>query len=212
MLNMTKVKICGITNRIEVGCLNQYKPDYAGFVFAKSRRQVTPEQAAELGFGLAPVIKRVGVFVDHEVQMVANIAQKAGLDVVQLHGDENGGYIEVLRALLMPGTEIWKGFRLDAVHMPQPDLLFSMDIDRLLLDTYVEGNQGGTGKCFDWRLVSQLDTALPIVLAGGLNQGNVRDAIEQASPFAVDISSGVESEGIKDERKLKAFIDVVRGG
>lgn len=213
---MTKIKICGITNMIETDFLNKCLPDYAGFVFAKSRRQVTSEVASELCTGLVPHIKRVGVFVNHEAELVADIAREVGLDAVQLHGSENRLYIELLRSLLKNGTEVWKALRVDAEHMPSPDLIQSMDIDRLLLDTYVEDTHGGTGKCFDWSLVSQLvtqmETPLPIVLAGGLKPENVRQAMESALPFAVDTSSGVETEGIKDVQKLLAFIEAVRGG
>lgn len=209
---MTKVKICGITNLKEISLLNKYLPDYAGFVFVKSRRQVTPEQAAELGAGLAPTIKKVGVFVDYEVELVADAAMRAGLDAVQLHGSENGRYIEVLRSLLKPGIEIWKALRVNDDHMPEPGMVNSMDVDRLLLDTYINDAYGGTGKCFEWGLVTKMSIDVPIVLAGGLNPGNVRQAMEQAKPFAVDISSGVESEGFKDEHKMQAFIDTVRGG
>lgn len=209
---MTKVKICGITNRIEIGILNKYMPDYAGFVFAKSRRQVTPEQASELGAGLSGSIRKVGVFVDHEVKLAASIAEQAGLDALQLHGDEGKSYIDGLRSLLKPGVEIWKALRIDALHMPEPGILSRLDADRILADTYVAGASGGTGKCFDWGLVEKLGCELPIIVAGGLNPGNVRQALKQASPYAVDTSSGVETEGIKDEQKLRAFIEAVRGG
>lgn len=209
---MTKVKICGITNLKEISFLNKYLPEYTGFVFAKSRRQVTPEQAAELGAGLSPVIKRVGVFVDHEAELVADITEQAGLDAVQLHGGESSRYIEVLRSLLKPGIEIWKAIRVDNDHIPDPVMIGSMGVDRLLLDTYVNDAYGGTGKCFDWRLVSKICLDLPIILAGGLRPDNVRQAMEQAMPFAVDTSSGVESEGLKDDNKILTFIEAVRGG
>lgn len=209
---MTKVKVCGITSMQEIGFLNKYLPDYVGFVFAKSRRQLTSGQAAELGAKLAPAIKRVGVFVDHDVKLVADIAERVGLDAVQLHGSENGRYIELLRSLLKPGTEIWKALRMGAEYLPDAEPMRCKDVDRLLLDTFIDGIHGGTGKCFDWRIVSQLDTALPIVLAGGLDPYNVRQAIEQASPYAVDISSGVEKDGMKDEEKLQALMEAVRGG
>jgi phosphoribosylanthranilate isomerase len=209
---MTKVKICGITNSIEIGFLNKYMPEYAGFVFAKSRRQVTPEQALELGAGLSSDIRKVGVFVDHEVRLAAGIAKQADLDVLQLHGDEDKAYIDELRSLVKPGVEIWKALRIDALHMPEQGKLSQLDVDRLLADTYVKGSSGGTGKCFDWGLVEKLGSMLPVVLAGGLNPENVKQAVMQASPYAVDTSSGVESEGIKDEQKLRAFIEAVRGG
>lgn len=209
---MTKVKICGITNSREISFLNRYTPDYAGFVFAKSRRQVTPEQASELGAGLSSGIRKVGVFVNHAVRLAAEIAEHAKLDVVQLHGEEDKSYIDVLRSQLKPGVEIWRAVRINADHMPETGMLGQLDIDRLLLDTYVEGTNGGTGICFDWGAVAMLGIKLPVVLAGGLNPDNVRQAVKQASPYAVDVSSGVESEGIKDEQKLRAFIKAVRGG
>lgn len=209
---MTKVKICGITNKKEIGFLNRYLPGYAGFVFAKSRRQVTAEEASELGKFLDPRIRKVGVFVDHDIGMTLETADKAGLDAIQLHGSENADYIRALRLLLKPGTEIWKAVRIDAGHMPVPGSLEQLDADRILLDTYIAGTSGGTGKIFDWSLVGKLGTVLPVILAGGLNPDNVERAITQVRPYAVDTSSGVETEGTKDERKLKAFMDKVRGG
>jgi phosphoribosylanthranilate isomerase len=211
-MDRTKIKICGITNKIEIDFLNQCLPDYAGFVFAKSRRQVTPEQASELGSRLSFAIRKAGVFVDEDAEQVAAVAGKAGLDVVQLHGNENKAYIERLRPLLRADMEIWKALRIDENHMPLPEVLDQMDIDRLLLDTYVPGSKGGTGKCFDWSLAARLGGRLPIVLAGGLNPENVGKAIQQVSPYAVDTSSGVESEGMKSEQKLHAFMEAARGG
>ncbi len=209
---MTKVKICGITNSMEIGFLNKYMPDYAGFVFAKSRRQVTPEQALKLGAGLSSGVRKVGVFVNHEVKLAARIAKQTGLDVLQLHGEEDKNYIDQLRPLLKQGVEIWKALRIDALHMPEPGMLSRLDIDRLLVDTYIAGTSGGTGQCFDWGLLVKLESAWPIVLAGGLTPENAGQAVRQASPYAADTSSGVESEGIKDEQKLRAFIEAVRGG
>jgi len=208
---MTKVKICGITNKLETGFLNKYLPDYAGFVFAESRRRVTPEKAAELGAELAPTIKKVGVFLDHDVKLAADIAGSVGLDAVQLHGNEDREYIELLHSMLKQDIEIWKALKIEVEHFPDTGLMHHKDVDRLLLDTFVPGIHGGTGKYFDWRLVSKLDSSLPVILAGGLNPYNVRQAILQTFPYAVDISSGVESEGMKDEQKVKAFIEAVRG-
>ena len=210
MPGMTKIKICGITSMDEVYWLNHFCPDYAGFVFTESRRQVSPEFAANLGKELALSIKKVGVFVDLEPVRAAKISEMTGLDVIQLHGREDSFYIDQLRSIIRPGIEIWKALRIDAFHMPDDRMLRSINIDRLLLDTYVDGASGGTGRCFDWKLVSQMDTGYPIVLAGGLHPGNVKDAIQQASPFAVDTSSGVESGGRKDKEKLQAFIEAIK--
>ncbi len=210
MPETTRIKICGITSIDEIYWLNHFCPDYAGFVFTESRRQVNPEFAAKLGKELALSIKRVGVFVDLEPVRAAKISEMTGLDVIQLHGREDSFYIDQLRSIIRPGIEIWKALRVDAVHMPDESVIRSMHMDRLLLDTYVDGVPGGTGRCFDWKLVSQMDIKLPIILAGGLHPGNVKDAIQQASPFAVDTSSGVESGGRKDKEKLQAFIEAIK--
>ncbi len=205
---MTKIKICGITQSAEIEYLNKYIPDYAGFVFANSKRRVAAEKAAFLSANLAQEIKKVGVFVDMEPADAAIIAAQVGLDVLQLHGSEDEEYIKTLRPLLRRGTEIWKAVRVssDLENYGFP----AAQTDRILLDSYVPGSPGGTGKTFDWTLASRFDSALPVVLAGGLNADNVRQAIEQVRPFAVDTSSGVESDGIKNEFKLKAFIKAVR--
>lgn len=207
---MTQIKICGITSKIEAIFLNKYLPDYIGFVFTKSKRQITPEQAVALSSELSPFIKRVGVFVDTEPEYAAEIAGRVTLDALQLHGSEDGDYIKKLRSRLKPGVEIWKAIRLDAEHMPDSYWLSSLAIDRLLLDTYLAGNPGGTGRSFDWSLASRIGTTLPIVLAGGLGPGNVKQAMGAVSPYAVDTSSGVEGNGIKEEEKVKAFIEAVR--
>ncbi len=209
---MTMIKICGIKNCREVELLNKYLPEYAGFVFAKSRRQVNHEQAKELGAKLDEAIKKVGVFVDEDAELVADTSRRADLSVVQLHGSESKEYIKLLRSMLNPGIEIWKTFLINTGHIPGNDFLNCTYVDRLLLDTYIDGIYGGTGKCFDWSLISQLNISLPIVLAGGLNPDNVKRAIEHNSFYAVDTSSGVETNGIKDEKKMKAFIEAVRGG
>lgn len=241
---MTKIKICGITHNSEIEYINKYLPDYAGFVFAKSKRRVTAEKAGILSAYLRQEIKKVGVFVDMEPASAAIVAAQVGLDVLQLHGSENDEYISTLRPLLKPGTEIWKAVRVSPLFMdrsfpaednsagtpipgstvpnyavtysaahdsrPATGLMPLAKTDRILLDSYLPGSLGGTGKTFDWTLASRFDSTLPIILAGGLNQYNVREAIKQVQPFAVDTSSGVEVEGIKDEYKLKAFIEAVR--
>lgn len=241
---MTKIKICGITQSTEIEYLNKYLPDYAGFVFAKSKRRVTAEKAAILSAYLTHEIKKVGVFVDMAPASAAIIAAQVGLDVLQLHGCEDEEYIRTLRPMLKHGTEIWKVVRVSPgfIHHgistadktdetlttgtatpncaarfaaaidsgPATGLIPSAGVDKILLDSYVPNCPGGTGKTFDWTLASRFGSALPIILAGGLNPDNIKQAIDLVQPFAVDVSSGVESEGIKDEYKLKAFIEAVR--
>ncbi|MGE5613495.1 MAG: phosphoribosylanthranilate isomerase, partial [Bacillota bacterium] len=138
-------------------------------------------------------------------------------DAVQLHGTEDGDYIRTLRLMLKPGTEIWKALRIGGGGMGVMDIfdpvkLVSLGADRLLLDTFVPGCPGGTGRTFDWGLAVQLKqlTNLPIILAGGLRPDNVRQATATVLPYAVDTSSGVESGGVKDEHKVRAFIEAVR--
>jgi len=207
---MIKIKICGITHRIEIEYLNKYLPDYAGFVFAKSKRRVTAEEAADLAANLSGHIKKAGVFVDMEPEDVVRITAQVGLDVLQLHGSEGEEYICALRRMLKPDIEIWKAIRVSA-DFTAPDFLIPLEgVDRILLDSYVPGCPGGSGKVFDWTLARRFDSSVPIVLAGGLNPENVRQAINMVRPFAVDVSSGVEGDGIKDEYKLKAFIETVR--
>jgi phosphoribosylanthranilate isomerase len=208
---MTRVKICGITSKTEVEFINRYLPDYIGFVFAASKRRVTPENAAELAAGLSPSILKAGVFVDMEPEEAAGIAALAGLDALQLCGSEDERYIAELRRRLKPGTEIWKAVRMggDIVY----ESLEACSADRLILDTYNAKQAGGTGQTFDWGLTKQLrkHIRLPIILAGGLDPVNVRQAIEQVEPFAVDTSSGVEGVSVKDEAKVRSFIEAVRG-
>jgi len=171
-----------------------------------------------------------------EPENAAEIAAFVGLDVLQLHGSEDARYIGKLRRLLKPGTEIWKAVKIGGgswntacgdLHLNgellselegdspehKDEWLESYRADRLILDTYIADRSGGTGQTFDWRLAQQLrrQTQLPFVLAGGLHPGNVRQAIEQVSPYAVDVSSGVEGDGIKDEAKVRNFIEAVRG-
>lgn len=207
---MTKIKICGITHSIEIEYLNKYSPEYAGFVFAKSRRRVTAEKAGVLSANLSRQIKRVGVFVDMEPECAAKIAAQVGLDVLQLHGSEDGDYIHSLRLIIKPGTEIWKAIKVSADFAASGFSIPLEGVDRILLDSLVPGCPGGSGKAFDWTLAQRFAPSVPIVLAGGLNPDNVRHAIDMVQPFAVDVSSGVEDAGIKDEYKLKAFIEAVR--
>lgn len=209
-LYMTRVKICGITNCEEIAFLNEYKPDYIGFVFAESKRRVTPEQAVSLAEGLDNDIKKVGVFVDVAPAYAAVIAETVGLDVLQLHGNEDSAYIKQLRGLVVSRTEIWKTFRIGPGHLPKTSELSSLGADRILLDTYVDKRPGGTGESFDWSLAAGLHITLPFILAGGLSPENIKGAIAAATPFAVDTSSGVEENGKKSEQRVKAFIRAVR--
>ena len=204
---MLKVKICGITS-LEDG-LNAVRlgADYIGFVFYdKSPRSVSIRQAQEIGEGV-PNVKRVGLFVDENPDRVRQISATVGLDVLQFHGNESPRYCEQF-----PGVNVWKAIRVqDASSLTQIPKFKS--VATILLDAYVPGKEGGTGETFNWELAKQAkEYGKWIVLAGGLDQSNVAQAISIVDPFCVDVSSGVEeSKGKKSMEKMKAFIEAVKG-
>lgn len=214
--NNIKIKICGMKSEKDIECINIHMPDFAGFVFAKGKRQVTPELAMELIAGLDKKIKRVGVFVNEEIEDILFIADLCGLNVVQLHGDETPKYTEKLKKELgkmckmsdKHKISVWKAFRiLDGIF---PDNMNLYDTDAIVLDTFAVGSYGGNGITFDWRITRNINFNKDVILAGGLNSENVIDGIECVKPFAVDVSSGVETNEQKDENKIAEFIEKVR--
>ena len=197
-----KIKICGIQKEFEISYVNSLKPDYIGLVFAKSKRQVCPEEAANLTKKLDKRIKRVGVFVDSHPDQVKRIADLAGLDIIQLHGQENPEAFQQL------GLEIWKSYPIQKSSDFQQ--MSKDQVDGYLLDSFVAGQRGGSGKSFDWGLIPENLKEKFLILAGGLNQQNLKQAIQTVSPQVLDVSSGVETEGYKDFEKMKNFIEGVR--
>ena len=198
---MTKIKICGLSRACDIDYVNEARPDYAGFIllFPKSRRNVTPDRAAALRKRLAPGIRAVGVFVDQPVEAVAAAAAEIGLDVIQLHGREDDGYIAALRD--RTPLPVWKAFRVRG-----PEDLAAAEksaADEVLLD-----NGWGTGEVFDWTLAG--DISRPFLLAGGLTPENIPQAAEALHPKLVDISSGVETDGVKDREKIIAAVHAAR--
>lgn len=209
---MAKVKICGIKRMEDTGFVNSCMPEYAGFVFAPGKRQVSQEQAKVLCTMLKAEIKTVGVFVNEDIGKIVAAVVLCGLDAVQIHGDECCDYVSVLRKeldLIKDGkVEIWK-----AIRVKDRDSLKSMGdyiADVFLLDTFVAGSFGGSGASFDWKLAKEAKKYGKVFLAGGLNMQNVTSAIRVAQPFGVDVSSGVETDGVKDERKIREFVCRVR--
>lgn len=200
---MIKVKICGLTRDEDIDYVNELKPEYIGFVFAKSKRQVTLVQALKLRKNLNKEIKTVGVFVNENVEAVKEIAFAAKLDILQFHGDEDMEYINNFT-----GFQVWKAIPVKN----KSDLAPVHDYKniRLLIDSKVEGAQGGSGRAFDWNILKESDLENKIILAGGLNCENIDRALRTVHPFAVDVSSGVESSGVKDYKKIKEFIEKVR--
>ncbi len=194
------MKICGIT-RLEDGlAAAELGADMVGFVFAKSPRRVAPEAAAEIISRLPRTVEKVGVFVKEPAERVIDVAERCGLTIVQLHGEEPP---EFYRALPVP---VIKVFSLGRGRPPDPSR-YADSVDYFLLDTFVPGLAGGTGRSFDWSLARGFGGSLPIIVAGGLNPENVQHAIKAANPFAVDAASGIESSpGIKDRGKMAEFI------
>ncbi len=214
---MAKVKICGISRKEDIASVNKYIPEYAGFVFAPSRRRVLPSQAAAITAGLDKRIKKVGVFVNGEIDEVVFNAGLCRLDVVQIHGDEPIYYFERLKEKLdsISGIEglngkieIWKAVRVkDDTSL---EGLADFDADAFVLDAYTEGSYGGAGKTFNWDLAVKAKKYGKIILAGGLKPDNALSARDYVQPYALDVSTGVETGGYKDDSKIRDFICIAR--
>lgn len=197
---MTKIKFCGLSRPCDIQATNELNPDYIGFVFVlTSKRYVTYEQAKVLKNLLVPRILAVGVFVNEHPRTIASLLYNGIIDIAQLHGIENDNYITQLR--LLSGKPIIKAFRIKTANDVKN--LKQSKADYILLDS-----GAGTGEMFDWSLVQSIRR--PYFLAGGLSPGNVSDAVEVLHPYAVDVSSGIETDGVKDKTKMAAFIAAVR--
>lgn len=206
-----RIKMCGTTRRQDADAAVRLGVDALGFIFTeKSPRYVTPGFAASLIDTLPPFVSRVGVFVDASLDQVKEIVTSAGLTQVQLHGKESADFCAELKKWNR-SLVVCKAF-LVGTDSSIPDFssyLGSMDC--LLFDTYVKGMDGGTGQSFDWRALTGLNLNVPMILAGGLNPGNVAEAIKSARPYAIDINSGVEkSPGVKNHELLAQLVDKVR--
>lgn len=197
---MAKVKICGLTRRQDIDAVNAALPHYIGFVFAKSRRQVDERQAKALKAGLNPSIKAVGVFVNEEIEKIVRLCNARVIDLIQLHGDENEDYIKKLKNSVP--NKIIKAVRVKNREDIEKAMEFSSDY--LLFDAYHESIYGSLGRTFDWTLVSGVNR--PFFLAGGINSGNIARAIMQCSPYGIDVSSGVETNGYKDPEKIMDIV------
>ena len=198
---MTKIKFCGLTGDCDIDAANELRPEYVGFVFApKSKRYVTPERAAELKRRLADGIKAVGVFVNDNLYHVAELLNRGVIDIAQLHGSEDEEYIGHLRQLT--GKPIIRAFRIKTAE----DIA---EAERCTANHVLLDSGAGTGEVFDWKLIKNMKR--PYFLAGGLSPDNVENAVEQLTPYAVDVSSGIETDGVKDKVKMAAFAAAVRG-
>ena len=200
MESKTRIKICGLTRLEDITYVNEAKPEYIGFVFwPKSKRAVGDEQAAELKKSLDPSIQAVGVFVNETPERIIQLLQKQIIDLAQLHGEETEEQIERIRR--ETGKPVIKAVKIRT----REDILAGIQTkaDYLLLDSGM-----GSGETFDWNTIPQIEK--PFFLAGGLYPGNVEEAVQNFHPYAVDVSSGVETDGKKDETKIREFIRRVR--
>ena len=215
-----KVKMCGISKVETIPAVVEAKPDYMGLVFAPSKRQVTVDQAKtlveELHRGYAQkygsdtehdkndTIKTVGVFVNETVDNLVTIANEANLDAVQLHGDEDEASIQSLKE--RTNVEVWKAIQIRSA--ADAEAWIDSSADMLLFDAYHKDERGGTGEVFDWSSLDAFER--PFMLAGGIDSTNVARAIRTVRPYGIDISSGIETNGMKDDKKITAFTKIVK--
>ena len=215
-----KVKMCGISKVETIPAVVEAKPDYMGLVFASSKRQVTVDQAKTLVEELHKQytkrynngaeqsnddeIKTVGVFVNETLENLVSIAKEANLDAVQLHGDEDEAFIKALKE--KTDVEVWKAVQIRS--STDAEAWIDSSADMLLFDAYHKDERGGTGEVFDWSCLDEFER--PFMLAGGIDSTNVAHAIRTVRPYGIDISSGIETDGVKDDEKIKAFTNIVR--
>ncbi len=211
---MTGVKICGLKTVDDVDKVNRYLPEYVGFVFANTRRFVTDEQACDMKKRLDKRIRAVGVFVDEPIGHVISLCRRGIIDCVQLHGDESEEYIRKVKE--ETDTVVIKATKVQSAR--QVTERMSEAADFMLFDTYKKGELGGTGVRFPLEVLQEsLDVMAqngravkPFFLAGGLDASNVREVLGRLGCYCVDVSTGVETDGVKDEEKIRMFIEQVR--
>ncbi|MBP2000268.1 phosphoribosylanthranilate isomerase [Paenibacillus shirakamiensis] len=203
---MVRVKICGLTTKEAAWAAVEAGADAIGFVFAEGKRKISPYAAKEIIRSIPPYVTTTGVFVNTELGEMNQIAEFCQLDMVQLHGKETPHYCSksirpVVKTLHMGGLDL----------QPEDALIMYQNVVRaFLLDTFVQGSTGGTGQSFAWSEVKKLQSPHPLILAGGLHPENIVRALEETRLSAVDVSSGVETQGIKDPLKMNDFVKAAR--
>lgn len=226
---MSRIKICGLKRMEDIDAANAYQPDYIGFVFANTKRFVSDETASALKAALDPAIRAVGVFVNEPAVHVVKLVREGTIDMIQLHGQEDINYVNQLKEELEKAKiyriPIIKAVRIDAslevtrdreqeildANQKLIDEAKALNVDYLLFDAKVKGIPGGSGKTFDIAgLPSDDAIGMPYFLAGGIGLSNVAELIQLRRPFAIDVSSAVETDGFKDREKIKEMIDTVR--
>lgn len=199
-MTTVKVKICGIRTVEHAVAAAEAGADFVGFVFAESRRRITPVEAATIARALPSHVARVGLFVNEAVETIRDVVATVGLDYVQLCGDEPP---ELCAALPTP---VIKTFHVAGREALAKLPAYDGKVALYLLDGFQAGRYGGTGQTFDWAIAREAAQERPVMVAGGLNPENVAQAIAQARPWGVDVSSGVETDGVKDVVKIAAFV------
>lgn len=213
---MQKIKLCGMMKPCDIEYANRVKPDFVGFIFANTRRKISPVQAKQFREALDAEIPAVGVFVNEDIPVIASLVQDGCIDMIQLHGEEDADYIRCLREVC--DVPVIKAVKVQTVEQIRQTA--ALPVDYLLLDTYRKGVLGGTGEAFDWELLREAkanagDTAegelfgKPYFLAGGLHAGNLREAAALGS-YGLDVSSGIETDGSKDFTKMVEVMELVR--
>ena len=201
-----KIKICGITNIEDARAASDLGADALGFIFYKdSKRYVAPETVKDIISELPLFITKVGVFVKSDLNEILSIKEKTGIDIAQLHGDETPEFCRSIPFKVIKVIRVK-----DKSDLGQVAQYSDQDI---LFDTYSDKEYGGTGESFNWEILKDLSLSRNIILSGGLSPDNVLDAVKIVRPYAVDVSSGVESEpGKKDHKKIKQFIEAIKNG
>ncbi len=197
------IKFCGIRRIEDVRAVNKTHPDLAGFILVKGRkRYISPEKVCELKRAIDPSIKAVGVFIDEDIDEVRRLLSEGIIDIAQLHGNEPDEYIRELKS--STGATVIKAIGIrDADDVRRAE---ASPADLVIVDS----PGGGTGSTFDWDLLQKIER--PYILAGGINTDNITEAVERLHPYGVDVSSGIETDGFKDEDKMKAFMALIKKG
>jgi len=202
---MFKVKICGITNYDDAAMAVKLGADALGFIFAPSPRKISPEEAKNIIRQLPPFIKSIAVFVNEDQKRISEIVEYCGIDIVQLHGDESPELCEIFMPRTIKALRVKDESILDQISH------YAGSVKAFLLDTYSEKTAGGTGKVFNWDIAKKIkEYNVPVILAGGLSPANIEEAIWQVNPYAVDVSSCIESSpGKKDHDLMKELFEKI---
>jgi phosphoribosylanthranilate isomerase len=203
---MVRVKVCGITNYQDASMAIELGADALGFIFASSPRQITPEKARDIIYAIPPFVQTVGVFVDEDPARIRRTIHLCGLDLVQLHGDESPHLCRELMPCAIKALRLKDESSLSAI---KP---YRGRVKAILLDTYMQGKRGGTGRTFDWDLaIKAKEFGIPTILSGGLNPDTISEAISLVKPFGVDVNSGIEeSPGKKSPDLMRELMEIIR--